>query len=674
MARVDLRKLNPPQREAVLHAGGPLLVLAGAGSGKTRVISHRIAFLMLERGAPPESVLAMTFTNKAAAEMRERVASLVGARQARAATIGTFHAFGLGLVRAHAKALGLGSRIGIADASDQAQILRRCLRDARIDDRKFDLWRVLALISRAKGEGREPEPGLEGRGDDYDLAAHVAFPRYQRALRTMGLVDFDDLIALPAALLSGDPALRARVQAEHRHLLVNEYQDTSAGQLRLLSLLAGERPDLCAVGDDDQSIYGWRGAVLENILSFDRHFPGAREIRLTQNYRSTGAILKCANAVIQGNPRRKPKELWTDRGDGEAVERVVLPGEAEEASFVTDRIRDLQARGRPLDQIAVLFRTNAQSRAFEEAFRAAGLPYDVVGGPAFFDRKDVKDLVAYLKLVHNPDDEPSFLRVANVPPRGLGEATMEKLQAKALADGTTVPAAARGGLEALGPAGQRLESFLALLDELRGLFSGAPLGAAARALVDRVGLRESARAGVDSAAAGQRRADALDAICANLDAYQSSDRRPTLAGWLARLALDGRGEEAAPGEGGRVVLMTLHSAKGLEFPVVFLVGLEEGLLPHGGMQGQPPDLEEERRLCYVGITRARERLFLTRAAARQRRGQTAPRTPSRFLEALPADCVRTVDLAARVAPEAFATSKFWQMVGMDPNGDGPGRP
>ena len=665
MPRLDLDKLNRPQREAVLHGAGPLLVLAGAGSGKTRVITHRIAHL-IERGVDPAQILAMTFTNKAAGEMRERVAALAGPKKASQAFVGTFHAFGLSLVKAFSRRLGFAGKVAIADSSDQTQIVRQALRDARVDDRKFDLWRVLSIISRAKGEGRAPELRAEGVGDDCDLAAHLAFERYQRALRSMGMVDFDDLIALPTRLLEDDAELRGELQNSHRHLLVDEYQDTSAGQLRLLTLLAGDRRNLCAVGDDDQSIYGWRGAVIENILSFERHFPGAHEIRLTQNYRSSGAILACANAVIRDNAARKAKELWTDRGDGDPVQLVVLPGEEEEARFVAERIQELHGLGRPLDEIAVLFRTNAQCRPFEEQLRALAIPYDVVGGPAFFDRKDVKDLLAYLKLLVNPKDEVALARIVNAPPRGIGEATLEKLQSWALeAQIPLAEALARAGERPeVGPAAGRIAAFLTLVDELRAVFTQLPLGAAARALVDRVGLREAAKASVDSAAAGQRRVDALEALCQGLDRYQHSDRRPSLAAYLARLALDGRGDEAAPGEGGRAVLMTLHSAKGLEFPVVFLVGLEEDLLPHGGMQGQPSDLDEERRLCYVGITRARERLFLTRAAARSRRGQAVPRTPSRFLAPLPERHVQQVDLAARARPDAMV-SKFWAAVGLE---------
>ncbi len=659
MPRLDLSRLNPPQREAVLHGDGPLLVLAGAGSGKTRVIANRIARLV-ERGVPPAAILAMTFTNKAAFEMRERVAVLLGTKRAREAVIGTFHAFGLSLVRAHARRLGLPARPAIADTSDQIQLVKRALRDRRIDDRAFDVYRVLSLISRAKGEGRAPEPKPEGQGDDYDLAAHAAFERYQRSLRAMGLVDFDDLIALPTQLLAEDASLRGELQARHRHLLVDEYQDTSAGQLAFLKLLAGESRNVCAVGDDDQSIYGWRGAVLQNLLAFDRHFPGAREIRLTQNYRSSGSILACANAVIALNPARKPKELWTDRGNGEPVTVASLPGEDEEAAFVVERIRELHGRGRKLDEIAVLFRTNAQSRPFEERLRAEGLPYDVVGGPAFFDRKDVRDFLAYLKLVANPDDEVSFLRIANVPARGLGDATLEKLQAIAVARGHSVPQVAREAAAELGTAGARVAAFVTLLEELRASFVGKPLGAAARELLEKTGL---GRQKGDE----PPRLDLFESVCRSLDGHQQAGKKATLSTWLARLALDGRSEEAAPGEGGRVVLMTLHAAKGLEFPVVFLVGLEEDLLPHGGMKGQPRDLEEERRLCYVGITRAREQLFVTRAAARLKRGQSAPRTPSRFLDALPEGHLRRVDLAAQATAAQVAASKFWQMVGENPD-------
>ncbi len=670
MARLDLGKLNPPQREAVLHGEGPVLVLAGAGSGKTRVISYRIARL-LGAGVPPDAILAMTFTNKAAGEMRERVAGLVGPRSKGLPRIGTFHAFGLTLVREQSRRLGFPGRVAIADGSDQSQIVRRALRDVRIDDRKFDLWRVLSVISRAKGEGRAPQPKPEGLGDDYDLIASLVFERYERALRAMGMVDFDDLIGLPVKLLGEDPGLLAATKRRFRHVLVDEFQDTSAAQLRLLRLVSPDSGNVCAVGDDDQSIYGWRGAEISNILEFERHFPGAVAIRLTQNYRSTGAILACANAVIRENQARRPKELWTDRGAGEPVQLVTLPGEEEEARFVAERIDELRGQGRALDDLAILFRTNAQSRPLEEALRERAIPYDVVGGPAFFDRKDVRDLVAFLKLVANPEDEVSLLRIVNVPARGIGEASVEKLSAFALERGLPVGEAFRRAreVEGLGPAAARVEGFLALLEELRGLFGSHGLGAAARALVDRVGLRAPAEEGPALAKAGEGagpRADALEAVCQSLDNYARAARAPSLSEWLARLALDGRGEEAAPGEGGRAILMTLHAAKGLEFPVVFLVGMEEDLLPHGGMQGQPRDLDEERRLCYVGITRARDRLYLTRAAARQKRGQRIPRTPSRFLAPLPAEHVQIVDLAARATPDA-ASSKFWELVGMSPD-------
>ena len=665
MTKLDLSLLNRPQREAVLHAEGPLLVLAGAGSGKTRVIAHRVVHL-IERGVPPATILAVTFTNKAAAEMRQRVAKLRGRTKGVGPEVSTFHAFGYSLVKRFARELGLGPRLAVADSSDQLSILKQVLKQVQIDDRKFDTYRLLALISTAKGEGRAPEPLAEGRGDDYDLAVHLVFDRYQRSLRAMGMVDFDDLLALPVQLLTQDPARRALLQAEFRHLLVDEYQDTNALQLKLLKLLVAPPFNLCAVGDDDQSIYGWRGAVLSNILGFERHFPGAREVRLTQNYRSTGAILKCANAVIRENPNRKDKELWTDRGDGDLVEVITLPGEDEEARFVAERIAELRTLGRPLQDIAVLFRTNAQSRPFEEALRSADLPYDVVGGPSFFERKEVRDLVAYLKLCANPDDEVALLRIVNVPARGIGEASIDKLRARAMAEQIGLRATLAQGdrYPELAQVVPKLAAFLALLDELRQLFRTLPLGAAARALIERVGLGPP-----ESEQGAGRARELLEYVCRSLDEAQTRSRDATLPGWLSRLALDGRHEEAAPGDGGRCVLMTLHAVKGLEFPVVFLVGLEEGLLPHGGMQGQLPDLEEERRLCYVGITRAREKLTLTHAAGRERRGSSVPRTPSRFLAVLPAAQARRVNLAAPAQPMEPRVSKFWTLVA-DGGGEG----
>ncbi len=643
---LDLSTLNPAQREAVITTEGPLLVLAGAGSGKTRVIAHRVAYL-LHRGIEPEAILAVTFTNKAAAEMRERVTALAGAPGA-GVRVSTFHAFGLWLLEREHEAAGLPPRFAICDAGDQLTIVKRCMREVKVDDRSFDAGRVLAIVSRAKGAGkRRIAVRAAGQGDDYDLAASEVFPRYERALRAQRAVDFDDLIARPAALLAKDEALRRSYERRFRYLLVDEYQDTNLGQLELLKLLAGRRRNVCAVGDDDQAIYGWRGAEVANILRFDRHFPGAKEVRLEQNYRSTGHILACANGVIARNARRKPKALFTASGPGEKVRLVSAAGEEEEARFVAEEIARLRREGRALSDVAVLFRLNAQSRPLEEALREASIPHTVHGGPSFFERAEVRDLLAYLKVCAAPEDEISLARIVNVPARGIGDASLERVHAwaverrvhlfEALRRAAEVPDLPRGAAE-------RIASFVALVERCRARFGhGAPSGAA-RALAEEVDLRGHARVSVQSFAAGQRKVDAIDGLLRSLEAWEQRSARPSLRAWLERLALDSREEDPEAGEG--VALMTLHAAKGLEFPIVFLAGAEEDLLPCSGIRGEARDLDEERRLAYVGITRARERLILTRAALRTRRGKAIPRTPSRFLDDLPAEAHERVDAAS----------------------------
>ncbi|HET7825461.1 MAG TPA: UvrD-helicase domain-containing protein [Anaeromyxobacter sp.] len=652
---LDLSALNPAQREAVTTTEGPLLVLAGAGSGKTRVIVHRIGWL-LQKGARPESILAVTFTNKAAAEMRERVTGIAGAA-AVDVTVSTFHAFGLSLLKEEHEAAGLPRRFAICDAGDQLALVKRCMREVKVDDRAFDAHRVLALVSRAKNEGkRRIRPREAGQGDDYDLVASEVLPRYERALRAQRSVDFDDLVAMPVAMLSRDEALRRRLAKRYRYVLVDEYQDTNQAQLELLKLLAGERRNVCAVGDDDQAIYGWRGAEVRNILRFERHFPGAKVVPLEENYRSTGHILDCANAVIAKNPGRRPKRLFTAAGPGARVRVAALEGEEEEARFVAEELARLRREGRPWKDFGVLYRLNAQSRPIEEALRAASMPYAVHGGPAFFDRAEVRDLLAYLKVCAGPEDEVSLARIVNVPARGIGDASLERVHAFAVAEGVHL-------LDALGRAAEvtdlprgaadRIAAFVALVERYRARFGDGRLAEAARALVAEVDLYAHARGTVQSFEAGQRKVDAIDGLLRSLESFEARAARPSLAAWLQRLALDSRADED-PEDGDGVSLMTLHSAKGLEFPVVFLVGVEEDLLPSAGIQGEARDLAEERRLAYVGITRARERLYLTRAAARMRRGKVIPRTPSRFLDDLPPEAHEKVDPAAQEPREDVA--------------------
>lgn len=673
---VDLSHLNPAQREAVLRTEGPLLVLAGAGSGKTRVIVHRIAHL-IDEGVPASAILAMTFTNKAAAEMRARVEKLVSRKLAKELTVGTFHAFGLELLRAEHARFGYPRQITIADTGDQISLIRRAMRQVRIDDRSFDARRVLTLISLAKGAGRRPDGPIrrEGEyapfGEEYDLVAEEVFPRYEQALRAMAMVDFDDLIRIPIELLRTHEDLRKALHDRFRYLLVDEYQDTNRAQLELLELLGLPRGNVCAVGDDDQAIYGFRGAEVKNILHFHRHFPGAQEVRLEQNYRSTGNILACANAVIRKNEDRKDKTLFTTSGAGEKVRVVACPDEESEARYVAAQIRDSIARGRRPGDHAILYRTNLQSRPLEEALRAEGISYEVVGGTEFFDRREVKDLLAYLRVFANPADEVSLLRIVNFPPRGIGDATVEKVRHRATTKGMPLLEAFRrageGEWEEVGNAAPRVRAFVELVDRYaRRIQEGGRASAVARDLMEEVDLEGAVRAQVASAEAAAARVATLHETVRSLERYETREgRKASLTQYLAQLALDRREEEERELPGHRVVLMTLHAAKGLEFPVVFLVGLEEDLLPHKGIQGAPQDLPEERRLAYVGITRARELLTITRSKARMQRGRAIVRTPSRFLSDLPPEAIDEIDLEEPTAEsEARSRTFFSDLVAM----------
>jgi DNA helicase-2/ATP-dependent DNA helicase PcrA len=653
---MDLSRLNPPQREAVITTEGPLLVLAGAGSGKTRVITHRIAYL-LEKKVPGTAILAVTFTNKAATEMKERLVHMAGAKAQRV-TVATFHAFGAEVLRADIDKLGWNRKFAIADMGDQLSLVRRAMKDRRIDDRAFDARKVLTAISRAKNSGKPPEPKPEGMGDDYDLITYEVFPLYELGLRAQGAVDFDDLVVLPCRLFKEHPDVREKYQRRFRYLLVDEFQDTNKTQLDLLRLVTGEAGNVCAVGDDDQCIYSWRGAEVENILAFDSFFPGGKEVRLEQNYRSLGPILDCANAVIEKLPARKPKRMWTDRTGGPRLKLVTAPSETEEARFVAHEIQKHIALGVPPDEIAVLYRTNGQARPIEEALREKTIFYEVVGGSEFFDRREVKDVIAYFKVIANPADEISLMRIVNVPARGIGDVTMERLVARARKENVPLwdameKAASYEELPA-GSAG-KVEEFLTLVGQYRSLFNKGNLSDVTRKLLEEIGFKEAASAQATSAASADRKIKSVEHVLGSLERYQNREGpKANLLTYLNRLSLDTREEEDGPSDR-RVTLMTLHSAKGLEYRVVFLIGVEEDLLPHSGMQGEPPNPDEERRLCYVGITRAKETLYLSRAAARIKRGKELPRTPSRFLADLPPELIEEVKLDA--APTGPPTEK-----------------
>ncbi len=680
---LDLSLLNPQQRQAVVRTEGPVLVLAGAGSGKTRVIAHRVVHL-LEQGVPGRAILAVTFTNKAAAEMKARIVQLAaGHPEAGRVTVSTFHAFGMKIVREQHAALDLPARFAILDAGDQAALVKRLLREIKVDDKRFDVGRLLAIVSRLRTGGAAGHPD-----DEYELCARELRPRYELGLRAMGAVDFDDLLLLPLRLFSSRPETLQKYQGRYRYLLVDEYQDTNDAQLGLLEQLAGVRRNLCVVGDDDQSIYAWRGAQVRHILEFDRKFPGCAEIFLTQNYRSTGNILEAANAVIGGNPGRKAKKLWTDRGRGSNLRLVAAPSEEEEAKYVAEEIVRIGWEEKiPAHQIAVLYRTNAQARPLEEALRLAGVRYRVVGGTSLFDRKEVRDLVAYLRAALNPRDEVALLRIVNVPARGIGDQTVARAQELARAGKRTVWDVFSARPPELLHAAERIAAFVELLRRYGERLARKGFSQAARELVEEAGLFEEARRGAQSLPAQTRRVEALESLLRQLIEYEKREEQKAaqsavadeeaepfasgLPGYLARLALDSK--EADGDAGDAVTLMTLHGAKGLEWRCVFLCGLEEGLLPHSGRgfddgeaQGVS-NIEEERRLCYVGMTRARERLILTRAAERTRRGKPLPRTPSRFLDDIPEALLDMIDLSGpqksspREIQEAKAKDFFTSM-------------
>ena len=686
---LDLSLLNPQQKKAVLQTEGPLLVLAGAGSGKTRVIAHRVVHL-IDQGVPARAILAVTFTNKAAAEMKDRIVKLAGARdRTRGLTVSTFHAFGVRVVREQHDRLGLPEKFAILDGGDQAALVKRLLREVKIDDKRFDVPRLVSIISRLRTSGVPGHPD-----DDYELAASELLPRYQLGLRAMGAVDFDDLLLLPLRVFREQPEVLQNCQRRYRYLLVDEYQDTNDAQLQLLELLAGLRRNLCVVGDDDQSIYAWRGAQVRHILQFDKKFPGCVEVFLEQNYRSNGNILDAANAVIGKNPGRKPKKLWTDRGPGPNIRLVCAPDDGAEAKHVADEIVRISYEEKiPPREIAILYRTNAQARPFEEALRLAGVRYRVVGGTSLFDRKEVRDLIAYLRAALNPRDEVALLRIVNVPARGIGDTTVARAQELARTRKGTVWDVFCSAPAELAHAAERIAGFVAVLRKYGEKLSQRGFSEAARALVEEVGLFEEARRGAQSLPAQARRIEAIESLLRQLIEYEKREEQKLaeklaqppetqgpnpeapdgapaaddddgfasgLPGYLMRLALDSKD---ADGDGGDVVtLMTLHGAKGLEWRCVFLTGLEEGLLPHSGRgfddaSGEPQadgaiNLEEERRLCYVGLTRARERLILTRAAERVKRGKPIPRTPSRFLEDIPQSLLDVIDLAGPQAESA----------------------
>ena len=649
-------ELNDRQREAVEHGDGPLLVLAGAGSGKTRVITARIARLV-ERGAPVESILALTFTNKAAAEMRARVARALDARGADV-WLSTFHSAAATILRRHAGQLGYAPNFTIYDDQDRQKVIRQCMTEENVGEQVLSPTSVAWSIDQAKNDALSPdELAAKPLTPFADVVARL-YRRYQRTLERQNAVDFGDLILLVVRLFREQPAICARYQSRARHLLVDEYQDTNHAQYLLLrQLAAGERPNVCVVGDDDQSIYGWRGAQVRNILDFERDFATAHVVRLEQNYRSTKTILAAAGAVIANNYGRKGKTLWTANPAGEAVVTATAEDDLAEARLVIGEVRQLKSSGRALGEIVVFYRTNAQSRALEEAAMRAALPYAIVGGIRFYERKEIKDLLAYLRVLANPADDASFERIVNCPPRGIGDQTLGALRTAARDAGVSMADALTRRFPIAGisaAAAGRVREFGALLGRIGEALDRDGLGTVLETVLGETSYRDRLEAGGDRASRLEDIEELLGvARDFDLRAAATESTRDRLGRFLEEAALvsDWDRQDASRD---RLTLMTLHTSKGLEFPIVFIVGLEEGIFPHQRALDDSDELEEERRLCYVGMTRARERLYLLRAERRLRFGTVSERPASRFLDEIPEAMTRS--LLPVIRPPRRATS------------------
>ncbi|OBS09216.1 DNA helicase II [Acidihalobacter prosperus] len=650
-----LSGLNDAQREAVSAPPGPVLVLAGAGSGKTRVLTHRIAWLIRVEGVSPYSLLAVTFTNKAAHEMRGRIEALMGVPAA-GMWIGTFHGLAHRLLRAHWREAGLPQGFQILDSEDQLRLVKRVLRGLNLDEAHWPPKQAQWFINGRKDEGLRPQH-LDDTGDPTQAQFVRIYSAYEAACRQAGVVDFAELLLRALELIRDNDALQRHYQQRFRHLLVDEFQDTNALQYAWLRLLAGSHNPVFAVGDDDQSIYGWRGARIEHIQQFARDFPGTQTVRLEQNYRSTQIILDAANAVIAHNAGRLGKQLWADGAKGEAVRLYLAYNDLDEARYVVDQIADWTAQGHRRDEVAVLYRSNAQSRVLEEALIARGIPYRVYGGLRFFERAEIKDALAYLRLLVSRQDDTSFERVVNQPTRGIGERSLQAIRDRARDRGCALWPAARelvAESAMAARAARAIEGFLRLIDDMAKACEGLDLHQRVEHVVGASGLR--AHFAADKSERAEARVENLDELVNAArgfvpDPEQHADMEP-LTAFLSHAAL-----EAGEGQGDAwedcVQLMTLHSAKGLEFPLVFLAGMEEGLFPHRMSVEEPGRLEEERRLCYVGITRARSRLVLTAAETRRLHGQQTYNLPSRFIGEIPAELIEEVRPRVRTqAPSA----------------------
>lgn len=629
-----LKNLNPPQKEAVLHTEGPLLILAGAGSGKTRVITHRIANLIHNHGIRPWNILAVTFTNKAANEMAERVRKLLGGGDV--PLIATFHAACGRILRREIHHLGFQSSFAIYDDRDSERLLKDVLKELDLDEKKFPAKAIGARIDDYKNRGLFPEDiDSVATGDIFNAKVLQIYAAYQQRLLKCNALDFGDMLIQTVRLLTRFPEVRRQYQERFQWILVDEYQDTNPVQYQLIRLLAGERRNLCVVGDDDQSIYSWRGADIRNILEFEKDFPGVKVVRLEQNYRSTAAILQAAGAVVSRNMGRKGKKLWTENPQGEPVFYRRVESDREEARFVSREIERLRNHGMPLEEMAVFYRTNAQSRQIEEALVSEALPYHIVGGVRFYARMEIKDILAYLRVLDNPADEVSLKRIINVPARGIGNSTVDKIAFQAAASGIGFYEALRNGeataLLGSGPR-NKVAAFVAMMEEFREQSDRTKLPELARSVMDESGYMARLKESREEEDA--ERLENLEQLLAAIEEFCEKSPEAGLSEFLEQVSLVSDLEQGEKGKPS-VTLMTLHAAKGLEFKAVFMIGMEERLFPHIRSLDDLDGMEEERRLCYVGMTRARERLYLLNARRRYLFGQEQSNQPSRFIRDIP---------------------------------------
>ena len=660
----EISSLNPRQREAVLNTEGPLLVLAGAGSGKTRVITMRVAHL-ISKGVPASSILALTFTNKAAKEMKGRVSDMLGRKKESRPVISTFHSLCLRILRKEIEHLGYRKDFTIYDTSDQLSLMRNLMQDVKVVDKSFKVESVMEKISQTKNGVTAPGDMEESETDDLGAISQSLQVRYQNAMKAFNAVDFDDLLLLTLKLFKDHPDVLGRYIDKFDYIMVDEYQDTNSVQYRLIKMLAGAKMNICVVGDDDQSIYGWRGADIGNILRFEKDFKGANIIRLEQNYRSRGYILKAANGVIKNNSNRMGKTLWTERGLGPKI-RVIKADSAEnEADWVAERIALIKyEKKRSYDDFAIIYRANLLSRPFEEAFRKERIPYTVIGGTSYFERREIKDLVAYLKIIANPKDNLSLIRIANIPRRGLGSMTLERLANFASETSISLLEAFKNAhkLPAIKEKTAAVARDLALLiEKSRDHFAErGKMGEAMKDLLRDIGYKDYLFELFKTPDVAASKVENVDSFTETLSGYEISEAPADLPGFLETMALTDMDESKDDDRFG-VTLISLHSSKGLEFPIVFLAGMEDGILPHKKSIYSEGGLDEERRLCYVGITRAMEELFITHTKHRVKYGKEEPSEPSRFIAEIPKEVIEEPDSLIETCPvkkEANAKNFF----------------